>query len=136
MAFGFSSSDAFSHCRPRLYAYRAPPAWLASPAGALSHDPSTIQQLSQLCERERVKHIVVGLPRGLDGQDTRQTAEVRAFGVELARQLAMPISWQDEALTSRQAEEELNARGKPYAKSDIDALAAMYILEDYLHEKI
>ena len=39
---------------------------------------------------------------------------------------------QDEALTSHHAEEELEARGKPYERGDIDALAATYIVQDWL----
>jgi RNase H-fold protein (predicted Holliday junction resolvase) len=45
------------------------------------------------------------------------------------------VVFQDEALTSRKAESELNKRGKPYAKGDVDALAATYILEDYLTQQ-
>jgi putative Holliday junction resolvase len=105
---------------------------LPRPLGALPNDDSVFGQLRDLCEREAVTHIVVGLPRGMDGQDTRQTSEVRAFGEALARQLVIPLSWQDEAVTSVHAEEELQGRGKLYTKADIDALAAVYILEDYL----
>lgn len=104
---------------------------LARPAGALTNDEAVLQNLRNLCQHENVTHIVVGLPRGLGGQETRQTAEVRRFAEKLA-ELKIPISWQDEAVTSAQAEAELQARRKPYTKSDIDALAATYILEDYL----
>lgn len=109
---------------------------IASPAGALPNNDQIYQQLSEVCHRESVKHIVIGLPRGLDGQETNQTATVQAFATKLMQQLAMSYSWQDEAVTSAQAEAELRARKKPYTKADIDALAATYILEDYLREKI
>lgn len=109
---------------------------LAHPAGTLQHDDSTMQRLREMCERERVGHVVIGLPRGLSGQETAQTATVRAFGAALASEIGIPISWQDEAVTSAQAEAELKARGRAYAKEEIDALAATYILEDYLHEQI
>jgi putative Holliday junction resolvase len=102
----------------------------------MPNDSSTAEALRKLCEREGVVEIVIGLPRGLEGQDTAQTAVARSAGMELARQLDLPTSWQDEALTSAQAEAELKSRGKPYAKGDIDALAATYILEDYLREKV
>ena len=105
---------------------------LASPAGTLSHDDTTVQQLRDLCQRENVTQLVIGLPRGLNGQDTQQTASVHAYGEDLAHQLALSVHWQDEAVTSVRAEEELKTRGKPYRKEDIDALAATYILEDYL----
>ncbi len=41
---------------------------------------------------------------------------------------------QDEAVTSKHAEAELESRGKPYERGDIDALAATYILQDWLAE--
>lgn len=106
---------------------------LAHPIGALQNDDSLLQKLRVLCEQEKVSHLVIGLPRGMNGQDTSQTAVARNFGDQVKTQLQIPISWQDEAVTSAQAKDELEERGKPYAKEDIDALAATYILEDYLN---
>ena len=106
---------------------------LAHPIGTLQNDSTLIKQLRDLCDREKVNHLVIGLPRSMNGQDTDQTNLTRAFGAKLAEELELPISWQDEAVTSAQAKAELEARGKSYAKEDIDALAATYILEDYLH---
>ena len=88
-------------------------------------------QLRKLVEGNQVATIVIGLPRGLDGQETGQTQAVRSFAAELQEQLNLPIVWQDEALTSVKAEETLQASGKAYEKPDIDALAASLILTDY-----
>jgi putative Holliday junction resolvase len=109
---------------------------LAHPIGTLKQTSSLLSQLQELCKQEKVTRVVVGLPRGMDGQDTAQTAAARQFGIELTTTLKLPISWQDEAVTSEQSKAELEARGKPYAKEDIDALAATYILEDYLRVTI
>jgi len=74
--------------------------------------------------------IIVGLPRSLSGNDTPQTEFVRQFtAAHLAEQKTV---FMDEALTSQKAEAELKRRKKPYDKPDIDALAATYILQDYL----
>jgi putative Holliday junction resolvase len=89
------------------------------------------QQLAQIINSEMVNTLVVGLPRGLDGQETEQTITVRDFAESL-KHFGLPIHFQDEALTSRKAKDELESRGKPYVKADVDALAATYILEDYL----
>lgn len=105
---------------------------LASPYKTIANTPDSIEQLRVICEQEGVRQIVVGLPRGMNGQETAQTASVREYGSQLAEALPVPIAWQDETLTSVKAEEELTSRGKPYRKEDIDALAATYILEDYL----
>jgi putative Holliday junction resolvase len=108
----------------------------AHPVGTLQNNSSLLQQLRGLCEKEKITHLVIGLPRGMNGQDTNQTAAARVFGAKLAEGLELPISWQDEAVTSAKAKAELEDRGKPYAKEEIDSLAATYILEDYLHEQV
>lgn len=109
---------------------------IAHPAGALANNEALVGQIREVCKREGVTQLVIGLPRGLNGQDTAQTAAVRSFAAELAKHLPIPHDWQDEAVTSAQAEDELRQRGKPYGKADIDALAATLILEDYLREHL
>jgi putative Holliday junction resolvase len=103
-------------------------------------DNAVLRQIVQLIEAHHVDRVVAGWPRGLDGQATAQTGVIEAFVIRLRQALkvsavAVSIVLQDEALTSQKAEAELTARRKPYAKGDIDALAATYILEDYLHEQ-
>lgn len=110
------------------------PALLPRPLKTLTHTKQIFHDIVQLVTEERAVALVVGLPRGLDGQETAQTRSVELFGHELEQHLNIPLYWQDEAVTSRQAEEELTRRGKPFVKGDIDALAATYILEDFLHE--
>lgn len=107
---------------------------IASPLRTILHDENVFDTLAQLLVDQHAAAVVVGLPRGLDGQETAQTLATRVFADDLQKRCKLPLFWQDEAVTSRQAEAELRARGKPYAKGDIDALAATYILEDFLHE--
>lgn len=97
---------------------------------ATDHD--LLEQLQAIIERETVGRIVVGLPRGMAGQQTAQTNSILQFTERLKEQINIPIDMQDESVTSKQAEAELESRGKPYQRSDIDALAATYILEDWL----
>lgn len=97
-------------------------------------DSDLFSALQTIIDDQSVGRLVVGLPRGLQGQQTAQTAEILAFTRRLQQHFQLPIDMQDEALTSRQAEEELRTRGKPYTPADIDALAATYILEDWLSE--
>jgi putative Holliday junction resolvase len=109
---------------------------LASPLTTIRHTPAVIDDIQKLIAAEGATTLVLGLPRGLDGQETAQTARIQAFGNELQTRLGLPLHWQDEAVTSRKAEAELEARGKPYQKGDIDALSATYILEDFLHDHL
>ena len=110
------------------------PALLPRPLTTLHVSKDTVHDIIALLQQERATALVIGLPRGMEGQETAQTRAVEAFGHDLAQHLAIPLYWQDETLTSRQAEAELMARGKPYKKEDIDALAAIYILEDFIRD--
>ena len=107
---------------------------LPRPLITLERDDTFFPTLQNIVEVEAVSAIVVGFPRGLHGQHTAQTQAIEDFTAELRQHFALPIYYQDEALTSRHAEAELRARGKLYDKGDIDALAATYILEDFLGE--
>lgn len=103
---------------------------LAEPLMTIEHTDAVMDTIEQLIAEHAVSTVVVGLPRNLSGEDTAQTDTVRTFAAQLR---GVEVVFQDEALTSRKAEAELQNRGKPYQKGDIDALAATYILDDYLN---
>lgn len=107
---------------------------IASPYTTLLRHDGTSDDIQALIQREGATALVVGLPRNLNGSHTAQTRAVEEFAAELQNVITVPLHWQDEALTSRKAEAELAARGKPYQKGDIDALSATYILEDFLRD--
>lgn len=107
---------------------------LPNPLTTLDRDDAFFSNLKSIIEKEGANRIVVGLPRNLAGDATGQTEATKDFIKELREQIDLPVHLQDEAVTSRQAEAELEARGKPYNRGDIDALAATYILEDFLSE--
>jgi putative Holliday junction resolvase len=104
----------------------------ARPLTTLINDKDLWSNLEKIIHDNDVLALVVGYPRNLSGDATAQTRKVEAF-VEIAKTYtSLPVYLQDEAATSVKAEAELKSRGKPYEKADIDALAATYILEDYL----
>ena len=108
----------------------------AHPLDTIEYSSEIFQQIKKIVEKHQVVTVVVGLPRGLDGQRTMQTDGIEKFAIELRQTLRVPVVLQDEALTSVKAESELQAKrgGGAYNKADVDALAATYILEDYLTE--
>jgi len=107
---------------------------LANPLTTIENNDSVLDTLATLAREQHAAALVVGMPRGMSGQRTKQTEIIEAFVLGVRQRLDLPIYWQDEALTSHQAKKELEARGKPYVKEEIDALAACYILEDFLKE--
>ena len=115
--------------------------WETMPAAATPE--ASAAHLARLLEEKRrdeindlgdLSGIVVGLPRRLNGEDTSETAAVRAFANALVKELGVPIHLQDERLTSREAEQRLAVREKDWRKrkSKLDAAAAAIILQDFL----
>ena len=105
---------------------------LPRPLITLANSPEVLRDIAELVEREQAKLVVVGLPRGMDGGYTEQTRLAEAFQQQLSQKLTIPVVLADETLTSVDAETALH--GTSHVKSDVDALAATYILERYLNE--
>jgi putative transcription antitermination factor YqgF len=83
--------------------------------------------------REDIDILVVGLPRNQSGEETSQSSYTKTFAKNFEDSVAK-IEFQDESLTSVQAENLLKSYKKPYSKGDIDMNAAAIILSDYLEE--
>jgi putative Holliday junction resolvase len=81
--------------------------------------------------------LVVGLPLGPEGDETKMSRAARKFGAQLRQRFSLPVSYADERLSSRAAEghfAELRAQGslrKKHARR-LDAAAARIILENWL----
>ena len=87
-----------------------------------------ISLLQSIAKDNHAQGLVIGLPRGLDGQETPQTTAVRAWTAKAKSQIGLPFYWQDEALTSHQAKQGQSISNQ----ADIDAGAAAIILQDFL----
>jgi putative Holliday junction resolvase len=85
-------------------------------------------------EEDGVGAIVVGLPRRLDGTPSEMTLRVQQFARALGAKTSLPVTLQDERLSSREAESRLAVRDKDWRsrKAKLDAAAAAIILQDYL----
>ena len=102
---------------------------LATPYGVWPNNEEFLRRLKNLCEQRNCATIVIGLPRGLEGQETPQTAKVREFATEVERKLRLPVALQDEAATTVVA----HTHKKISKRGDVDSLAAALILQDYLN---
>lgn len=93
---------------------------------------STIERMQ--VDDDGLGAIIVGLPRRLDGSPNEQTADVIAFTEQLRARVSLPIEWQDERLSSVEAESRLALRDRDWRsrKKKLDAAAAAVILQDYL----
>jgi len=109
---------------------------IAQPLMTIDNDAKVIETIASLISDHNVSTLVVGNPRNMQGNDTKQTRYVEGFVEKLKSNIDVPVFMQDEALTSVKAEEELKDRKTAYEKGDIDSLAATYILQDYIEENV
>jgi putative holliday junction resolvase len=112
---------------------------LADPTGTIVTPIDTIPRpatrrgldaLTTLAADREVGRVVVGLPLSLNGADSEQTRETRAFAARLARRLGegIPVELHDERLTTRMAQ---RMRTHPPAAPE-DSRAAALMLEGWL----
>ncbi|MCP4758625.1 MAG: Holliday junction resolvase RuvX [Planctomycetes bacterium] len=73
--------------------------------------------------------IVVGLPLNMDGTEGPRAKLTRDFGDQLAERVQVPVHYQDERLTSFEAE--YRTRGQQVPRGT-DAHAAAVLLEEHL----
>jgi putative Holliday junction resolvase len=85
-------------------------------------------------EEDGVASIVVGLPRRLDGTPSDMTRRVEQFARQLEARTALPVTLQDERLSSREAES-IREKDWRVRKQRLDAAAAAVILQDYLDNR-
>ena len=80
--------------------------------------------------------VVIGLPSHLDGSASDHTIRVRSFAGRLRSEIDLPLTFQDERLSSREAEARLALRERDWRlrKKSIDAAAAAVILQDHLDQ--
>ena len=97
---------------------------------SLEHD---LARVVELCTDEGAELVVVGLPLNLDGSEGPQAALVRAFG-EALRGAVLAIVYEDERLTSWEAERQLASGGRTPDRrtGEVDSAAAQLILQQYL----
>lgn len=87
------------------------------------------KEIQMLVDANNSSMVVVGYPRGLQGQITEQTRKVEAFAKNLSKEISVAVVFFDESSTSKIAEARKKALNDP---RDEDSIAAAVILEDFL----
>ncbi|MCW2928201.1 MAG: Holliday junction resolvase YqgF [Thermoleophilia bacterium] len=88
-----------------------------------------IASLVALVASLEVTRIVVGLPVGLGGDETPQTARCRSFAARLRQLLDVPVDLHDERFTSKLADRTVAATGSVASR---DSLAASHLLQSWM----
>lgn len=93
-----------------------------------------LRHLSKVIDERDILRIVVGLPLNMDGSEGPMAKEVRKFGDRLGSDLGLPILYEDERLSTDEAETLLMDRGlRPSERRRLrDSLAAAVILQAVL----
>lgn len=110
---------------------------IASPLRTVANPGSVaeaVEQVRKAARDEGAAGLVVGLPLNMDGSDSEQTREARAFADALATAAGLPVGLVDERLTTYEAGVRMRAldgRGRR-DKGRRNAFAAQVILETYL----
>ena len=92
-------------------------------------------RLGELVKEYQVDKFVVGLPKNMNNTEGPRVEASKAYGDKIKEIFNLPVDYQDERLTTVQAERMLVeqadvSRGK--RKKVIDKLAAQLILQNYL----
>ena len=106
---------------------------IAVPVGFLEYNDEFWEKLASIGRMNNTNWFVLGLPRSNEGNETKQTLLVRQFARVLMTKIpGAKVRFQDESLTSVEAEERLKKRKKTYERGEIDAEAATIILQDFI----
>ena len=94
----------------------------------------TLAQIEQIIEQYDVDRIVVGWPKKLDNEEGERCEKTKEFGDMLENRTGLEIIYQDERLTTAQADGVLEQGGirKDKRKQYIDKMVASLILQNYL----
>ncbi len=110
---------------------------IAQPVETISREPASIaiEKIKQICKNNEVKVIVAGLPKHMNNTIGEQAQDCIEFAKNFENDYQ--VIFEDERLTSKQAEFILAQTGRKYTKDKklVDLKSACIILQQYLDRK-
>jgi len=104
---------------------------IATPFKILLKEKDPIAKIKEICGQENIGKIIIGVPIGLKGIDSKQYKNTINFIDKLKQEINLEIIEQDEKLTSIYAQKLMR---ETKAKKLDDDVAAMIILQSYIDE--
>ncbi|QIL45696.1 Holliday junction resolvase RuvX [Vagococcus coleopterorum] len=92
-------------------------------------------RVQELIEEHKVDQLVIGLPKNMNNSIGPRAEASMAYGKKIEELSGVPVAYQDERLTTVEAERMLVEEGnvsRSKRKKVIDKLAAVMILQNYL----
>ena len=107
---------------------------LATPHSVMRNEGDVVAKLARLAQELEAEELVVGIPRRTHASANDQ--KYRQFADALRQKTCKPVVLWDEALSTVEAMERLQASGRKRreAEKDIDMHAAAVILQSYLDD--
>ncbi len=110
---------------------------LAHPLETIPADAQATARLAEIVREKKVDHVVVGIPRQMNGQIGAAATEALQFVEKLRAILPCPVVTWDERLTTVAAHRALRDVGKNTraTRGYVDQVAAQMILQGYLDRR-
>jgi putative holliday junction resolvase len=111
----------------------------AQPLKTILRQPekASLQEIQEICKEYNVLAIIVGLPKNMDGSLGSQAQDAQYYAKLLEENLKINIIFEDERLTSKEAERMLIFQNKKPSRNKelVDMAAAAIILQQYLNKR-
>lgn len=103
-------------------------ATLADPLTIIPNDEQAIAKIKAICEKEKVKQLLIGISEQQMAEKTTQ------FAAKLAEAIQLPIIYVDETLSSKETHHKLSTSHMKLSKKQqpIDHYAASLFLQEWL----
>jgi putative pre-16S rRNA nuclease len=110
---------------------------LAHPLETIPANQQPVSRVAELVREKNIDHLVIGIPKRMNGQIGSAAAEVLEFVEKLRAILPCPIITWDERLTTAAANRALRDAGKKtrQTRGYVDQVAAQMILQSYLDSR-
>jgi len=110
---------------------------LAHPLETIAANERSIARITEIVRERKVDHVVVGIPRQLNGKIGAAASETLGFVDKLRAILPCPVVTWDERLTTVAAHRALREAGKKTraTRGYVDQVAAQMILQGYLDRR-
>ena len=110
---------------------------LAHPVETILANERATSRVVELVRERNVEHVVVGIPKRMNGQIGTAATEALEFVEKLRSVLPCPVVTWDERLTTVAAHRALRDAGKKtrHTRGYIDQVAAQMILQSYLDSR-
>lgn len=109
---------------------------IATPMETIRRKKFTLdaEKLLEICAKQEVGGIVLGLPLNMDGSEGPRAQATRAFARNLSQKTELPITYWDERLSTAAVTRTLLEADSSRAKraEAVDKMAAAFILQGFL----